>query len=84
MVRRHVAFAALALGMIAPGCVDQTRPVYEAPGRQTIPIPVCAEGIAPPKRDKGDSSTIVRDVHRWGGDLTHFVPPPVVEALQKK
>jgi pantetheine-phosphate adenylyltransferase len=30
------------------------------------------------------SSTIVRDVHRWDGDLTAFVPPPVVEALQKK
>ncbi len=30
------------------------------------------------------SSTIVRDVHRWGGDLSAFVPPPVVEALQKK
>ncbi len=30
------------------------------------------------------SSTIVRDVHRWGGDLSAFVPPPVVEALRKK
>ncbi len=62
MVRRHVACAALALGVTGVGCVDQTRPVYEAPGRQTIPIPVCAEGIAPPKREKGDSSAIVRDL----------------------
>lgn len=30
------------------------------------------------------SSTIVRDVHRWEGDLAHFVPLPVVEALRKK
>ncbi|MDX1547703.1 MAG: pantetheine-phosphate adenylyltransferase [Rhodothermales bacterium] len=30
------------------------------------------------------SSTIVRDVHRWGGDLSPFVPPPVVEALHAK
>ena len=30
------------------------------------------------------SSTIVRDVHRWGGDLSPFVPPVVMEALQKK
>ena len=30
------------------------------------------------------SSTIVRDVHRWGGDLSPFVPPTVMEALRKK
>lgn len=30
------------------------------------------------------SSSIVRDVHRWGGDVGLFVPPPVVEALQNK
>ncbi|MCH8960294.1 MAG: pantetheine-phosphate adenylyltransferase [Bacteroidetes bacterium] len=30
------------------------------------------------------SSTVVRDVHRWGGDLSPFVPPPVEEALRKK
>ena len=30
------------------------------------------------------SSTIVRDVHRWEGDVSKFVPPPVVEALQEK
>ena len=30
------------------------------------------------------SSTIVRDVHRWGGDLAPFVPPPVEEALRKR
>jgi pantetheine-phosphate adenylyltransferase len=30
------------------------------------------------------SASVVRDVHRWDGDLTSFVPPPVVEALQAK
>lgn len=30
------------------------------------------------------SASVVRDVHRWDGDLTPFVPPPVVEALQAK
>ena len=30
------------------------------------------------------SSTVVRDVHRWGGDVSKFVPPPVVEALAEK
>lgn len=30
------------------------------------------------------SSSIVRDVHRWGGDVGLFVPPPVVEALRQK
>ncbi len=30
------------------------------------------------------SSSIVREIHRWGGDVSLFVPPPVVEALRKK
>lgn len=30
------------------------------------------------------SATIVRDVHRWDGDVSKFVPPPVVEALKRK
>lgn len=30
------------------------------------------------------SATIVRDVYRWGGDASKFVPPPVVEALNQK
>jgi pantetheine-phosphate adenylyltransferase len=27
------------------------------------------------------SSSIVRDVHRWSGDVSQFVPPPVLEML---
>ena len=30
------------------------------------------------------SASIVREVHRWGGDVSMFVPPPVVEALARK
>jgi len=29
------------------------------------------------------SSSIVRDVHRWGGDVRLFVPEPVAEALAR-
>ncbi len=30
------------------------------------------------------SSSMVRDAHRWDGDVSKFVPPPVVEALEQK
>jgi len=30
------------------------------------------------------SSSMVRDAHRWDGDVSKFVPPPVVQALEKK
>ena len=30
------------------------------------------------------SSSIVRDVYRWGGDISSFVPDPVLKALQAK
>ena len=30
------------------------------------------------------SSSMVRDAHRWDGDVSKFVPPPVVEALKDK
>ncbi|PSQ75183.1 MAG: pantetheine-phosphate adenylyltransferase [Bacteroidetes bacterium QH_6_63_17] len=30
------------------------------------------------------SSSMVRDAHRWDGDVSKFVPPPVVEALTHK
>lgn len=30
------------------------------------------------------SSSMVRDAHRWDGDVSKFVPPPVVEALNEK
>ena len=28
------------------------------------------------------SASIVRDIHRWGGDLSSFVPQPVIDALR--
>jgi pantetheine-phosphate adenylyltransferase len=30
------------------------------------------------------SSSMVRDAHRWDGDVSKFVPPPVVAALEDK
>lgn len=30
------------------------------------------------------SATIVRDIHRWNGDVSAFVPPVVVEAMKEK
>lgn len=30
------------------------------------------------------SSSMVRDAHRWDGDVSKFVPPPVVRALSEK
>jgi len=30
------------------------------------------------------SSSMVRDAHRWDGDVSKFVPPPVVDALHRK
>lgn len=30
------------------------------------------------------SASIVREIHRWGGDVSKFVPEPVVRALQLK
>lgn len=29
------------------------------------------------------AASIVREIHRWGGDVTSFVPSPVVEALAR-
>src|SRR5688500_14828568 len=54
--------ATLGLLVSLGACVDQERPVYEAPSRLQAPTPVCAEGIAPPKRNKGDSKAVVRDL----------------------
>jgi hypothetical protein len=44
------------------GCVNNERPVLEASARQTTPVSVCTEGIAPPKRTRGDSGSVVRDL----------------------
>ncbi len=30
------------------------------------------------------SSSIVREIYHWGGDISSFVPPPVVEFLSRK
>ena len=58
------AMAAVGLSglFVGGGCVNTERPVYEAPARQTTPVSVCTEGIAPPRRKKDDGSEIVRDL----------------------
>ncbi|HET6569601.1 MAG TPA: pantetheine-phosphate adenylyltransferase [Rhodothermales bacterium] len=30
------------------------------------------------------AASIVREIHRWGGDISSFVPPPVLRKLQEK
>jgi len=30
------------------------------------------------------SSTLIKEVHKFGGDITHHVPPAVVKALEEK
>ncbi len=30
------------------------------------------------------AASIVREIHRWGGDISSFVPPPVVRMLEEK
>ena len=65
LVMRSSAIALVvgALGSSAFGCVDSQRPVYEAPARQTTPIPVCAKPLAPPRRARGEAAkAIVRDL----------------------
>lgn len=52
---------------LSVACVNTERPVLEAKGRQTTPIPVCAHGLAPPKREKGSTAAVVRslDPEQW-------------------
>lgn len=55
-----------ALSMAPSGCVDTQRPIYEAPDRDVIPVPVCTEGIAPPrKRDAGKAVMRDLDPEEW-------------------
>lgn len=55
--------AVSVVGATMTGCVDNTRVVPEAPARQTIPIPVCAKPLAPPRRARGEAAkVIIRDL----------------------
>lgn len=38
--------------------------------------------FAPDERHALVSASIVREIHRWGGELSSFVPPPVVRVLE--
>ncbi len=48
-----------------------------APGVQTV-------FLAPAEEQAFVSASIVRDIHRWGGDVSSFVPAPVLRALAEK
>lgn len=37
--------------------------------------------LLPAERHAGIHASLVREIHRWGGDVSSFVPPPVREAL---
>ena len=55
---RLCRLAGVAAGLVGAAsltaCVDNNRPIQEAKARKTIPIPVCAEPLAPPRRDPGE------------------------------
>lgn len=40
--------------------------------------------LLPAQTNALTSSTIVRDIHRWGGDVSAFVPLPILKALREK
>jgi hypothetical protein len=64
MSRLVCSLAALSLFAGAnTGCVSRERPIYEADERQTVPIPVCAKPLPPPRRNKGEGNKlIIRDL----------------------
>ncbi len=73
---------ALLRGLRQVSDFEYERPMADAnrklnPGLETVfLLPAQEYGLI--------SSTIVRDVHRWGGDVSSFVPPPILEALRAK
>ena len=73
---------ALVRGLRGVGDLLYEQPMAAAnrrlcPGLETI-------FILPAEAYAQISSTIVRDIHRWGGDAAGFVPAAVVEALRSK
>lgn len=40
--------------------------------------------VAPAEAHALVSASLVREIHRWGGDVRSFVPDPVYKALQQK
>ncbi len=47
-----------------------------APDVQTVFLP-------PPEGQAFVASSLVREIHRWGGDVSSFLPPPSLAALGK-
>ena len=76
---REIGAAALVRGIRGPADFDYEMRMAMAnrqllPGLETV-------FLAPAPEHQFVSSTIVRDVHRWGGDTSAFVPAPVQVAL---
>lgn len=73
---------ALLRGLRQVSDFEYERPMADAnrklnPGLETVfLLPAQEYGLI--------SSTIVRDIHRWGGDVSSFVPVPILEALRSK
>lgn len=79
--RRRKAVA-LIRGLRQAGDFEYERPMAIAnrkmhPGLETV-------FLLPSEQQSFVSSTIVRDIHRWGGDVAAFVPEPVLKMLQEK
>ena len=73
---------ALLRGLRQVSDFEYERPMASAnrtinPGLETV-------FLLPAQRYGLISSTIVRDIHRWGGDVSAFVPEPILEALRSK
>ncbi len=79
--RRRKAVA-LIRGLRQAGDFEYERPMAIAnrkmhPGLETV-------FLLPSEQHSFVSSTIVRDIHRWGGDVSAFVPEPVLRMLREK
>lgn len=79
---RTIGAAALVRGIRGPADFDYEMRMAMAnrqllPGLETV-------FLAPAPEHQFVSSTIVRDVHRWGGDTSAFVPPAVQAALEAR
>lgn len=79
---RERGAVALLRGLRQVSDFEYERPMASAnriitPGLETV-------FLLPAQRYGLISSTIVRDIHRWGGDVSAFVPPPILEALREK
>lgn len=79
--RRRKAVA-LIRGLRQAGDFEYERPMAIANRKMHPDIETVF--LLPAEKHSFVSSTIVRDIHRWGGDVSAFVPEPVLKLLQEK